>query len=254
VRRLAVIWVMPLIMVSGYVGLAITSESTHTAKAWMAIGCGFVIVIWFLVLTLASTAGLGRAVALGDPPRLRAICDRALASRRAAGDRAPFVVYRAFAAELEGDFAGALRELEALPPVVGRPPWALRAATIRVGALVETGQVAAARAVLEREVTPIAAREGPVGEALASLAAARVAWGEGALDQARVRLERLRRELRAGDAVRAMALAYAARCAAATGDPLAARLAAEARALAPGTWMAASTSTDGVDVQPQRQG
>ena len=83
-------------------------------------------------------------------PRILAITDKQLARKRGDAKRGPFLVYRAYAQEAKRDFAAALTTLDEAKPA--EPGLQLLAAALRVLALVETGDVAAARRVVTVEL------------------------------------------------------------------------------------------------------
>lgn len=217
-RRL-VSWGVPLAMTGVYTVLAIVSGASHTTKAWMAVGLGFVFVVWWMFRLLTEHAALSRAVAVGDAARVLELTERQLRRRTSPAARAPFLVYRALAHELRGEWAAARAaldeaELEALRPSA-RPPWQLLAASVRIAALVETGQLAAARRVLDHELAPAAStldrRLHASAYLFARLATGRVQLAEGDAAQARTSLSAVVDDIRAGAAQRATALFYLAR-------------------------------------------
>jgi len=234
-------WLVPGMMILAYIVLMITSETDNTGKAWMAIGLAFVLVLWWLFRLLSEHAAMARAVAVGDADRVLELAGNQLARRRGDAARAPFLVYRALAHEIRGDWERALAEADAARPggAAGRS-WELLAATVRIAALVETGKVEQARELLDREVEPRAKELDPRTNAsalvLATLARGRVLCAEGSGDAALAQLERVIDDVRAGSSARAVAHAYAARC---SRDPAAAqRHRKQAAQLGPGTWAA----------------
>jgi hypothetical protein len=206
-------WILPLVgMALAYAVLAWSSNTDNTGKAWMAIGFGFVVVIWVVLRILIDQTALARALATADAPRILAITDRQLARRRGATPRAPFLVYRAFAQESGGDYAAALATLADARPVA--PGLQLFAAAIRVIALVETGDVMAARRIATDELEP---RAGKLDTRLhagphihASFARGRLLLAEGRTDDARKQLQRVVDDIRAGNAIRDRARALIA--------------------------------------------
>ena len=197
-------WVLPLVgMAIAYAVLAWSSETDNTGKAWMAIGFGFVVVIWLVLRILVEQTALSRAIATADAPRILAITDKQLARRR--GDaRAPFLVYRAYAQDTAGDYAGALATLADAKP--SEPGLQLFAAAIRVLALVETGDVTGARRILADDLEPRAAKLDARLHAAphihANLARGRLLLAEGAHDEARKALQRVVDDIRAGASIR----------------------------------------------------
>jgi hypothetical protein len=198
-------WVLPLVgMAIAYAVLAWSSDTDNTGKAWMAIGFGFVVVIWLVLRILIEQTALARAVASVDSTRILAITDKQLARRRGDAARGPFVVYRAFAQESKGDYAGALSTLADARPA--DPGLQLFAAAIRVLALVETGDVTSARRITNEELEPRAAKLDARLHAAphihANLARGRLLLAEGKHDEARVQLQRVVDDIRAGHPIR----------------------------------------------------
>jgi hypothetical protein len=207
-------WILPPLGMSiAYGVLAWSSGTDNTGKAWMAIGFGFVVVIWLVFRILVEQTALARAVATADAARILAITDPQLARRRAAAKRAPFLVYGALAHESRGDHARALAQLGEARPV--EPGLQLLAAAVRVLALVESGDVAAARRVATDELEPRAAkldtRLHAVPHTHANLARGRLLCAEGARDDAQRALQRVVDDIRAGAAIRARASELIAR-------------------------------------------
>ena len=70
-------WILPLVgMAIAYSVLAWSSDTDNTGKAWMAVGFGFVVVIWVVFRILVDQTALARAVATGDAARILAITDK----------------------------------------------------------------------------------------------------------------------------------------------------------------------------------
>jgi hypothetical protein len=201
-------WVLPLVgMGVAYTVLAWSSDTDNTGKAWMAVGFGFVVVIWSVFRILVEQTALARAVASLDAARILAITDKQLARRRTDSSRAPFLVYRAYALESRGEYAATLAALaDAKPADAGLQ---LLAAALRVLALVETGDVAGARRTCDAELEPRAAKLDARLHAAphihANLARGRLLLAEGKPDEARKRLQRVIDEIRAGAAIRTRA-------------------------------------------------
>ena len=207
-------WILPpLGMAIAYSVLAWSSETDNTGKAWMAIGFGFVVVIWLTFRILVEQTALARAVASGDAARILAITDRQLARRRGDASRAPFLVYGAFAHEARGEHARALAQLDEARPT--DPGLQLLAAAIRVLALVETGEVARAREVATAELEPRAskldARLHAAPHIHANLARGRLLAAEGARDAAQQQLQKVIDDSRAGSVIRERARELQAR-------------------------------------------
>jgi hypothetical protein len=222
-------WAVPVMMTLAYVFLAATSETNTTGKAWMGAGLALVFVVWFVFRAMTEAAALTRALNVGDVVRLFALADRHLSRKRRPADRARFLVARAFAHELRGEFAEALAAIEEARP---DPELIPLASVVKIGALVELGRpVDEARAAIVRTArTP----------ALGWLAEGLIAWRAGDLDIASQRFARVIDDMRAGSAARAIAHLYAARIAEARGQAQIAtrHRAATANLAAPGaTWL-----------------
>jgi tetratricopeptide (TPR) repeat protein len=221
-------WAVPVMMTLAYAFLAATSETDTAGKAWMAVGLGFVLVVWFVFRTLTEAAALSRALAVGDVARLFALADRHLSRKRRPADQAPFLVARAFAHQLRGELAEALAVLEEACPGPELQPLA---SAVKIGALVELGRSAEARALV---VTA------PRAPALGWLTDGQIAWRDGEFDTASQLFARVIDDVRAGSATRAIAHVYAARIADARGDAQAAarhRAAAATLATPDATWL-----------------
>lgn len=209
-------WVVPpLCMLLAYSVLAWSSETDTAGKAWMALGFAFVVVLWLVFRILVEQTALSRAVASGDAGRILAITEKQLARRRGDAARAPFLIYRAFAHDARGDYPAALATLADARPA--EPGLQLLAAAVRVIALVETGEVAAARRVADDELAPLVAkldaRLHAQAHIHASLARGRLLLAEGAHADARAVLGRVVDDVRAGEPIRARARELAARAA-----------------------------------------
>jgi len=207
-------WVLPLVgMGIAYSVLAWSSDTDNTGKAWMAVGFGFVVVIWSVFRILVDQTALARAVAAANAPRILAITDKQLARRRGDAKRGPFLVYRAYAHESQGDYAAALATLAEAKPA--DPGLQLLAVALRVLALVETGDTAAARRIASDELEPRAAKLDARLHAAphihANLARGRLLLAEGKPDEARTQLERVVDDIRAGNPVRTRARELMAR-------------------------------------------
>jgi hypothetical protein len=201
-------WGVPVMMTLAYALLAATSDTDLVGKAWMGLGLGLVLVVWFVFRALTETAGLARALSVGDAARLFALADRHLARRGRPIDRAPFLVGRALGRVVCGDFVEALAALDQARPGPAHQPVA---AVIRVVALVELGRpVALARAAVI--ATPVAPAFGWLADGVA-------AWHAGELDAAAARFAQVIGDVRGGSLVRAIAHVYAGRSAVARGEP-----------------------------------
>jgi len=209
-RRLIVLatWVLPLVgMALAYSVLAWSSDTDNAGKAWMAVGFGFVVVIWTVFRILVDQTALARGVATNDADRILAITGKQLARRRGDTARGPFLVYRAFAQESRGEHSAALATLAEARPA--DPGLQLLAAALRVLALVETGDVAAARRTCDEELEPRATkldtRLHAVPHIHASLARGRLLLAENKPAEARAELKRVVDDIRTGNALRTRA-------------------------------------------------
>jgi hypothetical protein len=195
-------WAVPVMMTLAYVFLAATSETNTTGKAWMLVGLGFVLVVWFVFRRLTEAAALSRALSVGDVARLVALADRHLPRKRRPADRARFLVARAFAHQLRGEFTAALAALDEARP---GPDLVPLVSLVRISALVELG-----RPVEEARAAIVSAPRAP---ALGWLAEGLIAWRADQLDTAAQQFARVIDDIRAGSAARAIAHLYAARIA-----------------------------------------
>ena len=224
--RFVASWFVPVIMTFAYVVLAATSGTDATGWAWMSIGLAFVLVLWWMFRILANGAAMSRAVAVGDADRVTEI------------DKRPLPAAVAF--ELRGEWAKTLLAVRRAQPK--KPRDQVLAATPEISALVETGEVAKAREVLEA-MQPTLAK---LNERLegASHIAARLARGkvlacERANAEALAVLQKVIDDVRTGQRTRALAHHYAAQAAAADGQlALADKHRERARVLAPSAWFA----------------
>ncbi|HEY6039927.1 MAG TPA: hypothetical protein VIV58_36850 [Kofleriaceae bacterium] len=224
--RFVASWFVPVIMTFAYVVLAATSGTDATGWAWMSIGLAFVLVLWWMFRILANGAAMSRAVAVGDADRVTEIDKRPLPA--------------AVALELRGEWARTLAAVRQAQPK--KPRDQVLAATTEISALLETGEVAKAREVLEA-IQPTLAK---LNERLegASHIAVRLAQGkvlacERANPQALAVLQKVIDDVRTGQRTRALAHHYAAQAAAGDGQlALADKHRERARALAPKAWFA----------------
>ena len=202
------VWGAPFGMTIAYLILMWSADTDTAGKAWMAIGLGFVFVIWFVFRMLTENAALSRALAIGDSARILAVSERYLNKHHAPAARAPHLVARAFAHELRNEWPAVLATLDEAKvdaiPAKARATWQLRAASSRIAALVATGKLAEARTVLERDLQPDANHVLHSDAYLAAnLAAGRVLAAEGKRDEAATRLAKVRDDIRASAAMRA---------------------------------------------------
>lgn len=211
---------VPVMMTLAYLLLAATSDTNLVGKAWMGVGLGIVLVIWFVFRALTETAALARALAVGDVAKLDVLGKRSGPA---------FALARAAAAQLRGEFAAAARHLDGVQIPA---EYAAQAAAVQIGARVELG---AAPEELRRFVV-----RAPRTPALVALAEAEIAYRADDLASASEQLTRVIDDIRAGSAARAIAHIYAARIADTRGDaPAAARHRAAALQLATpdATWL-----------------
>jgi hypothetical protein len=201
-------------MMSGVYGVLMwSSETDNTGKAWMAIGLAMVLVVWWLFRTLTGIAALSRAVSVGDAKRTLELVGDELPRRKQPAGRAPLLVSRAFAHELRGEWSAVLATLEeaqlAAIPARQRTGWTALAAAARIGALIEMGDVARARRVLDTELVPLATgldrRRHPMVHLHLTLAKGRVAAAEGNAAEAKPLLQAALDDIHAAAAVRALA-------------------------------------------------
>jgi hypothetical protein len=227
-------WAIPVMMTLAYVLLVATSDTDAVGSAVMGSGLVIVLVVWFLFRALTETAGLARALGVGDVARLLAIADRRLPRTRGPAVRARLLVARALAHQLRGDPAAALAALDEARPTSAHPApdIAPLAHVVRLAALIELGRSTAAL----RTLPP----SSPRSPALTWLAEGQLAISDGDLDTAHQRFARVIDDIRSGSATRAMAHLYAARIADTRGDPTAAarhRTAAAALATPDAAWL-----------------
>ena len=203
-------FLVPGMMLISYVFLTLVADTSTSNKLWIAGGYGFVLSIWFTFRYQMDRASVARAAAVGDADRLLELADEQLARKRSPAARAPFEIYRALAYDVRGDWPAVLAALDlAKAGGTPRPPWQIYAATARVAALVETGRLAEARAVLDRELPGM--DRGPAPRLLAQahlrarLEHARVLAAEGRTDEALELLQRVIDDVRTTDSLREMA-------------------------------------------------
>lgn len=217
-------WFVPVIMAGAYVVLALTSETDATGWAWMSIGLAFVLVLWFMFRMLTKSAAMTRALNVGDPDLLTQI------------DKKPMSF--AIAHEMRADWDKALTQLDRVAPEKLQDK--VLADTVRIAALVELGDVARARAVLEQmPVDKINPRLDAQLALAAQLAKGKVLGAEHKPAEALAVLDKVIADVRTGQWARAMANHYASRAAAEQG--LADRATAyreTAAKLAPQAWFA----------------
>jgi hypothetical protein len=203
-------WFVPMIMTGAYIVLALLADTDAIDSGWLGIGLLFVLCLWWMFRALTRTAALSRALAVGDSDALLEISTHALRGRFVVG-RTELLLYQAAAYELRDDWPRALAKVAEvdLGPTGKKRPRVL-AASVKIAGLVETGEVAEARAVLDGELAPLAATLNPRIDAqlaiAAKLARGRVLAAEGDAE-ARTVLQQVIDDVRAGAATRERAQA-----------------------------------------------
>jgi hypothetical protein len=150
-------WFVPAIMTGAYIVLALLADTDAIGMGWFGVGLLFVLCIWWIFRELTQTAALSRAMAIGDAEALLEISTHALAGKLVMG-RTELVLYQAVAHELRGEWSDALAAVErAHVAPTAKKRLRVLADTVTIAALVETGEVAKARGVLDAELAPLAA-------------------------------------------------------------------------------------------------
>lgn len=238
-------WPVPVFLALVFAALMSTSDAPPVGLLAAAFGFALVLVLWAMFRELSVHAEISRALSIGDGKAAARLAEVQLARRRGTR-RGPFAIYRALAHELCGEWpaiepALADAKPEALRGTGGGASWQQVASCLRVAARAELGELARARAMFDDDVAPRLAERGTTASIFAALAEGRLRFAEGDLTGARERLLPLTRNIRLGPSQRAIAFHYLARCAAAEGDDSeAAKLTAQAAALAPTSWFATS--------------
>lgn len=225
-------WFAPSIMAVAYLVLGLTSEADATGWAWMSIGLGFVWCLWWMFRALTQSAAMSRAIAHGDADRVTELAGAS-------------PLYRAVAHVQRAEWLLALTEIAKASPK--KPQDQVLAATVEIGALVETGEIAQARAIVDRDLS----MSGPLGRLhprldAGSHIAARLARGsvltaERSHAEALALLQQVIDDVRTAPVSRALAHHYAARAAASAGEFAAAdHHRARAAALVPNAWFVAT--------------
>ena len=186
-------WLIPLMMAGAYCVLIATSDVGVSGALWEAGGFLLVVGFWIAFRKLTHGGGLARAIAVGDHDRVLELA------------RDP--VDRAIAYELRRDWPSVLRTLDGVTPAT--PERHVIAAAVRIHALCETGEVARARELLEREIDSRASqldrRLHATGYDRALLARGRVLAAEGKRAEADGVLGKLAQDVRADPNLRAEA-------------------------------------------------
>lgn len=228
-------WPVPVVMTALFVVLVWTSNASLAGALAAMVGLALVLVMWALFREMSFHAEIARALSVGDAALAHRLIEAQLA-RQSERRRAPYLVYRATAYELEGNWPRCAEDAEAARAHDlargGRAAWRMAAACLHTGALGELGRSDEARALFEGEVRPRATALGPGGSLPAQLAEGRLLLASGELDAAVEKLTPLTRHVRLGPAQRACALHYLGRAEAARGDDAAAKRAwTQARSL-----------------------
>ena len=233
-------WGVPVMMGIAYLTLALTSGMDATGVAWLSIGFAFVLVVWWVMRYLLTSAALVRALAVGEVERILELADVQI-RQRSGRSRLPYEAARAFALEIGGDFAGALAIVEGLPSdQLGKHEALVRqVAGTRIAALVELGRPADARATLDATWPSPSQVLPPARMVERALATGRIHYAEGDHAAARTELDKVVAMILATSLQRATAHVYLARIARAAAEPDAARKhEAEVARFAPATsWL-----------------
>ncbi len=228
-------WPVPAAMTVLFLVLVWSSEASMAGSLAAMVGLAMVLVMWALFREMSFHAEITRALAIGDAALAHRLIEVQLA-RRGKGRQAPFLVYRAMAHELAGDWTRCAEDAEAARTGElargGKASWRLAAACLRVGALCELGRTAEAHTLFEADIRPRAAALGPGGSLPAQLTEGRLLLAAGEPAEAIAKLTPLTRHVRLGPAQRALALHTVGRAEAGRGDDAAAKRAfAQARSL-----------------------
>ncbi|HUS31489.1 MAG TPA: hypothetical protein VMZ53_23450, partial [Kofleriaceae bacterium] len=194
-------WLLPPTLMAGaYTILALTSDTGAFGKSFMALGFGFVIVLWLVFRTAAESAGISRALSGGDADSLLAISTKQLRRRRRSSDasRAPFLIYKALAHELRNEPTDALAAATEAKP--SREHHALLALAVRITSLVDLGRAAEAHTLaadLEALAARVDRRLQPMPHHYAHLARARLLAADAKLTEANAELSKVIDDVRA---------------------------------------------------------
>jgi hypothetical protein len=247
-------WPVPVFLILIFGALISTSDAPPAGIAATFLGLGMVLLLWGVFREYSTHAEISRAISIGDGAAALALAEAQLA-RRSARRRGPFLVYRALAHELLGNWAAIEQDLaEAKPELMrgtgGGASWQHIAQCLRIAAWCEQSLaartspeqkkalLARARQTYDADVASHAAAAS-LGSIVATLALGRLRFAEGDLAGAKRELLPLPKNIRLGPAQRAIASHYLARIAGAEGDEAAAaKLVAQAAALTPGSWFA----------------
>jgi hypothetical protein len=197
-------WLAPGILLTTWVLMYATSNM-HGIAVVVTLGAFIVVVaLWAGYRELRVHAAASRHAAQGEPDELLALSEKEIGRRWTAKRRAPFHLYRAIALQQRGAWSE-MRAALASPDLDRPGAWSKLRAALRVAALVEQGDVAAARSLLDRELADVR------DSAVAREATARVLIAEGRAAEAAPMLEALSKDVRLGPAPRATAKALLAR-------------------------------------------
>lgn len=240
--------ILPLALGAAFGVFIILADVPWWAKVLGFVALGAATFVYSAVRELKTHVRVRQHAALGDPDSILAITETELTRRRRPRARLPFVIYRANALQMKGEWDESLELLErARLDVVGgkaRRHWEFLHAHSLLGALLHTGEIGPARELLAGRIEPMARR---LPEPLATLsldeANARVAFFLGKLADSKARFERLIADERVPSSSRAMYHYYLARIARAQSRPdEAEQHAATAAKLAPRTFAADAAS------------
>lgn len=198
-------WFVPAVMTGAYIALALLADTDAIGLGWFGIGLLFVLCIWYMFRTLTQTAALSRALAVGDSEMILEITTHALSQKLVLGRR-QLVLYQAAAYELRRDWAGMLAKIDEahIGPAASKT-LRVQVACLKITALVESGEIARARAALDSELAPLEATLNDRLDAqlviAAKLARGRVLLAEGNADGRSV-LQQVIDDVRTGAATR----------------------------------------------------
>ena len=242
-RRIAS-WGVPVVLVGAYLFLIYTIGASFTVSMFALLLLGIALVLWFLFRELATHAAISRLISVGEPDEVGSRARNAIDHRFTRRGKLPFRVYEAVGLGQRGQWHESLAALAEVGPDAA-VAWRLAASAARIAAQTELGDAAAARAVLDQEVAPLAPKAGAPAQVLMRECEARVSYAEGARGVARPLFRAIADDVRIGPAQRAAARFYLARCLVADGDRDAARLELEeARRLAAKTWVKAAADAE----------
>lgn len=252
-------WPVPVFLILLFASLISTSDAPPAGIAATYLGLGLVLLLWGVFREYSIHAEIARFLAIGTGETARKAVEAQLA-KRSARRRGPFLIYRAMAHELLGDWGAIEADLaDAKPELLrgtgGGASWQHIAHCLRIAAWCEQSLqkggdaqlLARARQTYDEHVAPHAAAA-TLGSIVATLALGRLLFAEGDLAGAREQLTPLPRNIRLGPAQRAIALHYLARIARAEGKgEEEQKLIAQAAALTPSSWFARLPAKVGVE-------